>query len=211
MFKDHVLVLATRNQGKVREISRWFASLDLEIKSVADFPNAPEVEEDGHTFRENAVKKAETISRFLQLPCLADDSGLEVDALAGKPGVYSARFAGPDATDEDNNQKLLTLMQDIPFGERTARFRSVLALAFPEENRATITAEGIVEGHILSEPRGTGGFGYDPLFFLPQLKKSMAELTAEEKNQISHRGNALRELRRILNEEYGVDLSQPAG
>ncbi len=206
MFKENLLVLATRNQGKVREISKWFAPLGLEIKSVADFFGLPEVEEDGQTFRENAVKKAETIARFLHLPCLADDSGLEVDALDGQPGVYSARFAGPEADDEDNNHKLLTLMQDIPSGERTARFRSVLALAFPGENHPTITAEGIVEGHILSEPRGAGGFGYDPLFFLPQLKKTMAELTAEEKNKISHRGNALRELRRILSEEYGVNF-----
>lgn len=201
MFKWDEIVLATRNEGKVREFTQWFEPLGIKVRSAAEFPDAPEVEEDGVTFEQNAVKKAETISRSLGKPALADDSGLEVDALGGRPGVYSARFAGPDATQEENNRKLIESMRDVPPGERTARFRCVLALAVP--GGLTLTAEGSCEGEITLEPRGTEGFGYDPLFFLPEKGKTMAELDREEKTRISHRGEALENLREKLLQVYG--------
>lgn len=202
MFKWQTIVLATRNQGKVKEIKKWLSPLGIQVESLSEYPDAPEVVEDRETFQENAIKKAETICAYLNKPCLADDSGLEVDALGGRPGVYSARFAGPDADDEANNRKLISLIRDIPYGERTARFRSVIALAVPGED--TLVTEGTCEGHILAEPTGDGGFGYDPLFFLPELEKTMAELTTEEKNRISHRGKALEKMRNKLVAVYNL-------
>ncbi|RXT14671.1 XTP/dITP diphosphatase [Ammoniphilus sp. CFH 90114] len=186
------LVLATRNKGKVQELKAMLAGYDIEVMGLDQFLNCPEVEEDQDTFEGNAIKKAQTIAEFLQVPALADDSGLEVDALQGRPGVYSARFAGVDATDEDNNRKLLELMQGVPTGERSGRFRCVLALAVP--GQATATWHGTCEGKIGITPRGTGGFGYDPLFFLPIEGKTMAEFTKEEKSKISHRGMAMRKM-----------------
>lgn len=186
------VVIATRNQGKVREFNMMFQQLGWEAVSIADFPDVPEVVEDGETFEANARKKAETVSRFLQMPAVGDDSGLEVDALGGKPGVYSARFAGEKATDEENWQKLLQELQDVPNERRTARFRCALAFARPGEE--TILAHGRCEGAILREPAGTNGFGYDPVFFLPDRLCTMAQVDPSVKNKISHRANALHNL-----------------
>jgi XTP/dITP diphosphohydrolase len=192
MLKPKQIVLATRNQGKVREFDKLLAPLGWQVVSLSAFPEAPEVVEDGATFAENARKKAETISRFFGMAALADDSGLEVDALGGKPGVYSARFAGEKASDEENWRKLLTELQDVPMERRTARFRCVLALVQP--GREPIFAEGQCEGIILREPAGSNGFGYDPVFFLPQLMCTMAQLDAEVKNTLSHRAKAMHNL-----------------
>lgn len=196
MFRLNELVLATRNPGKVREMAALLADLGVTVRSLSDVPGAPEVEEDGRTFAENAVKKAETIARFTGLPALADDLGLEVDALGGAPGVFSARYAGEGASDAANNAKLLAALAGVPAERRTARYRCVLALAVP--GMPTVTVEGVCEGRIAEQPRGTGGFGYDPLFYLPGRGKTMAELRPEEKNAISHRGQALRRLKALL-------------
>jgi XTP/dITP diphosphohydrolase len=189
---DITLFLSTRNQGKVSELQQLMASYPITIRSLDEFPDCPIVVEDGNTFEGNAIKKAEVIAQFLHMPVLADDSGLEVEALGGKPGVYSARFAGPDATDADNNRKLVELMHDLPPGQRDAQFRCVLALAIPGQQ--TWTCEGACSGQIVLEEQGSGGFGYDPIFFLPQWGKTMAQLTKQEKNKISHRGQAMRKL-----------------
>lgn len=186
------VVIATRNQGKVREFQLMFQQLGWDAVSLAEFEDVPEVVEDGETFEANARKKAETISRFLQLPAVGDDSGLEVDALDGRPGVYSARFAGEKATDEENVQKLLQEMQHVPNEKRTARFRCALAFARP--GAETLIAHGKCEGAILRAPAGHNGFGYDPVFFLPDRLCTMAQLDASVKNQISHRANALHNL-----------------
>lgn len=194
------IVLATKNKGKIREFSRMFEEFDVEILTIADIPDMPEVVEDGETFEANARKKAEKILDFTGLPALADDSGLEVDALGGQPGVYSARFAGPDATDSENNEKLTGMLRDVAEEERQARFISVLALAIPGEE--ILLAKGTCEGIIVLESRGESGFGYDPHFFLPDKHQTMAELTPEEKNRISHRGAALRKLEGLLKERF---------
>jgi XTP/dITP diphosphohydrolase len=194
------VVLATKNKGKIREFSRMFAGFEAEILTIADLPDLPDVVEDGDTFEANARKKAETISRVTGLPALADDSGLEVDALDGKPGVYSARFAGPNATDQENNEKLVSLLQNVPEEKRTCRFVSVLALAVPGEE--TLLVRGTCEGRIVLRARGENGFGYDPHFFLPEKGRTMAELAPEEKNSISHRGEAVRKLEAILRRVY---------
>lgn len=184
------LVLATANQGKVEELREMVKPFHLEVKSLADYPEIPEVEEDGTTFYENALKKAKTIADLLHLPVLADDSGLEVDALQGEPGVYSARYAGEHGNHTANNLKLLQALQNIQWEQRTARFRSVLILILPGEE--PIVAEGKCEGWITNEIHGSGGFGYDPLFYVKEYGKTLAEVTMEEKNRISHRGKAMR-------------------
>ncbi|QIC08008.1 XTP/dITP diphosphatase [Brevibacillus sp. 7WMA2] len=186
------VVLATRNQGKVREFNKLFEVLNLEAVSVSEFPDAPEVEEDGETFEANALKKAKTISEVLGLPAIGDDSGLEVDALRGAPGVYSARFAGEQATDEENYQKLLTKLADVPMKERTARFRCTLA--YVEPGQEPVIATGACEGAIAHAPSGSNGFGYDPVFFVPSQICTMAELSPEQKNTISHRAMAMKDL-----------------
>jgi XTP/dITP diphosphohydrolase len=192
MHSGKQVVLATRNQGKVREFERLFAPLGWDVQSLAAYPDAPEVIEDGDTFAANAIKKAVTIAQSLGITAVADDSGLEVDALGGRPGVYSARFAGEDATDEENWRKLLTELKEVPLEKRTARFRCVLAYAEPDKE--PLIASGTCEGIILHEPAGTNGFGYDPVFFLPQRMCTMAQLDAEEKNKISHRAQAMQNL-----------------
>jgi XTP/dITP diphosphohydrolase len=186
------VVLATRNQGKVREFERLFAPLGWEIHSLASYPDVPEVIEDGETFAANAIKKAVTIAEALGMAAVADDSGLEVDALDGRPGVYSARYAGEKASDEENWRKLLLELKDVPLEKRTARFRCVLA--YVEPGGEPILASGTCEGVILSEPAGTNGFGYDPVFFLPGRMCTMAQLDPAEKNRISHRAQAMQSL-----------------
>ncbi|MHA6533668.1 XTP/dITP diphosphatase [Paenibacillus sp. BAC0078] len=193
-----ILIVATKNKGKVREFQHAFAPLGLEVKSMFDYPELPDVVEDGDTFAANALKKSKAVGDALGLPVLADDSGLCVDVLDGRPGVYSARYAGEEANDKENNLKLLSELEKLKQGEdtgqpllSTARFVCALSLYDPATGKE-LTAEGTVEGWITSEQAGGGGFGYDPLFYLPEYRKTMAELTLEEKQAISHRGMALR-------------------
>lgn len=183
------IVLATHNLHKVQELKALLEGEPIEVLSLEDIPDLPDVEETGVTFTENALKKAREICEVTGLPALADDSGLEVDLLNGAPGVYSARFSGPQATHEENNRKLLELLQDHPDPqERTARFKSVIALVMPDGREQVV--EGCAEGFILTELRGQEGFGYDPLFYVPEYDGTFAELPLATKNQISHRGRA---------------------
>ncbi len=190
------LLLATGNEGKVRELRDMLSSLPLDILSLQDYPGLPEVEETGRTFKENAVLKAETIANLTGEMVMADDSGLEVEYLEGRPGVYSARFAGEKATDEENNALLLELMKDVPPQERAARFVCVIALSSPDGG--TITVEGDCPGYLGSEPRGERGFGYDPLFICAEEGKTFGEMDHEEKSRVSHRGKALQRIRELL-------------
>lgn len=190
------LLIATHNEGKKRELLDILSSLSYEIYSLKDFPELPDVEETGSTFRENAVLKAETISRQTWEIVLADDSGLEVMYLGGKPGVHSARFAGESATDEQNNDLLLKLMENVPHFQRKARFVCVIAVAAP--GKKTQTVEGSCEGFLATSPRGTRGFGYDPLFIYGNGSKTFAEMDMETKSRISHRGQALQKIRDVL-------------
>ncbi|MCE5287106.1 MAG: XTP/dITP diphosphatase [Pelosinus sp.] len=193
------IVVATHNQGKVGEIEAMLRNFAAEVTSLAAYENIPEAVEDGQTFQENAILKARHYALYTSEVCLADDSGLEVDVLKGAPGVYSARYAGVEATDEENNQKLLAELKGVPEKKRTARFRCVLAVV--DGDKVLYTANGTIEGVILEGPKGQGGFGYDPLFFVPSLGKTLAEVTMAEKNSISHRGQALRALSDMLAEE----------
>ncbi len=186
------LLVATRNAGKLREIRRLLAESAIEVRGLDDFPELPEVVEDGETFLDNARKKAVQIARASGRMTLADDSGLEVTALGGRPGVYSARYAGAGASDADNNARLLNDLAGVPEIERQAAFQCAMVLADPE--KVLHEVDGRVDGMILSAPSGEGGFGYDPLFFLPEHDCTMAELSLEIKNRISHRGRALREM-----------------
>ncbi len=192
------IVLATQNQHKVKEILQIWGRFPFEVLTLKDFPAFPGTIEDGKTFEENSLKKAREISRFTGFIAVADDSGIEVDGLSGAPGIYSARFAGEKATDEENNQKLLDLLKEFPAGHpsRKARFRCVASVVTPEGEEWT--CEGVVEGEILEELRGVEGFGYDPLFLLREKGFSSAELSLEEKNLISHRGQAFRKLKNII-------------
>lgn len=183
------IVVATKNPGKVAEIAAALASLAVTVQSVGDFGNIPEPEETGATFSDNALLKARYYAEKTGQPCLADDSGLEVDSLHGEPGVYSARYAGEGATDADNNQKLLAAIAQYPPAERTARFRCVLAFCDPQGE--TFTVDGTCEGVILDCLQGSGGFGYDPLFFMTEYGKTLAQMSVAEKNSVSHRGKAL--------------------
>lgn len=186
------LLFATRNRGKLRELGQLLAPHGITVVSLDDVGIADEVEEDAQTFEGNAEKKARAASEASGLPVLADDSGLEVDALDGAPGVHSARFAGAGCDDAANNRKLLSLLADEPFPRRRARFRCVLALCRHE--RETIFTHGVCEGRIAASPRGEGGFGYDPLFLVGESHRTMAELSAEEKNRISHRAMAFQKM-----------------
>lgn len=183
------LLIATHNPGKVYEFAEMFANLPVECISLDEVSITHDVPETGDTFKENAVLKAEEYCRLSGLITLADDSGLEVDALDGAPGVYSARYAGEGATAAERNAKLLKNMLDVPPDQRTARFRCVIAIATP--GGEIYTAEGEVEGRITHEPRGEHGFGYDPVFFMPDHGATMAELGSVVKNKISHRARAL--------------------
>lgn len=188
------VVVATKNLGKVREFAELFERFDLEVKSLHDFPHIEEVEETGETFEENAILKADSLSRQLNSIVIADDSGLIVDALNGKPGVYSARFAGEPKDDQANIDKVLQGLTDVDLEKRTARFYCALAVAFPEVDKEPVIVNGTCEGKILEQRRGENGFGYDPIFYVEEYKKAMAELNSDEKNAISHRGRALRKL-----------------
>lgn len=192
------IVVASKNKGKIAELVKAMADLPVKVLPLTDFGDIPEAEEDGDTFAANAIKKAQHYARLTGKACLADDSGLEVDGLDGAPGVFSARYAGEKASDAANNQKLLTALKDIGSEKRTARFRCVLAYA--DGNDAVITADGVCEGVVLDELRGSGGFGYDPLFYIPDMDRTMAELTMDQKNAVSHRGKAIRLMRSILAE-----------
>ena len=187
------LVLASGNAGKLRELSALLADLGYELLPQSDF-GVPEAEETGTTFVENAIIKARNAAQHTGLPALADDSGIEVDALDGAPGVYSARFAGPGASDADNNALLVKKLRDVPAGERNARYRAVIVLMRHAADPSPLICEGSWAGQIQLEPAGEGGFGYDPYFYLPELGCTSAELTAEDKNSRSHRGQALRDL-----------------
>ena len=188
------IVLATRNLGKIAEIKVLLPG--ARIRTAASFPGCPEPEETGRTFEENALLKARTVAQYTGWNALADDSGLEVDALDGAPGVRSARFAGPNATDRDNMVRLLDVLAGIPDADRTARFRCVMAVATPAGR--TWTSDGVCEGRILWEPRGESGFGYDPLFVPAGYDNTFAELDAGTKNQISHRAMALSRIAETL-------------
>ena len=185
------LVIATRNKGKTFEIRDLLKGFPINIKNLDDFGPIPEVKEDGNTFDENAYKKASFAARILGLPALADDSGLLVEALGGAPGIHSARYAGENATDEQRRAKLLQEMEEKT--DRRAAFECVISIAVP--TGAALTYEARCEGLITTEPVGSNGFGYDPIFYYPPLKKTFAELTMQEKSRVSHRGKALRELR----------------
>lgn len=185
------VVIATKNKGKAKDFEALFTPLGFEVVTMFDVAPDMEIEETGTTFEENAVLKAETLAKALNMIVIADDSGLVVDALDGAPGVYSARYAG-DHDDEANIVKVLENLAGVPEEKRTARFMCALAIAGPEID--TTTVFGTCEGFILEEKRGTNGFGYDPIFFVPQQGRAMAELTPEEKGAISHRGNAIRNL-----------------
>ena len=184
------LVLASGNEGKLRELAQMLEPLHVEVISQADFDIDP-VEETGLTFVENALLKAREAARVSGLPALADDSGLVVDALDGRPGIHSARFAGEKASDVDNNDKLLAELTELPMERRSAHFHCCLVLLGHERDPAPIIAEGVWHGHILEAPRGEGGFGYDPLFHDRRLGATAAELPMEEKARVSHRGKAL--------------------
>jgi XTP/dITP diphosphohydrolase len=198
------LVVATRNAGKIQELELLLKGVVEKILPIGSYRGIPDVDEDGTTFAENAVKKARFAAQATGLPALADDSGLVVDALEGRPGVYSARFAGKGAGDSANNLKLLAEMAGIPQQERTAAFHCVLAFCLPDG--ACRTFEGRLPGMILDKQQGDGGFGYDPLFLVPEYGQTLAQLSLEIKNGISHRGRALEELRRYLEETCGKTL-----
>lgn len=189
------LVLASGNQGKLREFSQLFADKDIQVIPQNEF-DAIEAEETGLSFVENAILKARNACKFSGLPALADDSGLEVDALKGAPGIYSARYAGTGASDQDNYLKLLEAMQGVPAEQRTARFQCVLVYMRHENDPTPQVFQGSWEGQILTEPSGAEGFGYDPVFLIPNEACSAAELAKERKNALSHRGQAIQELLR---------------
>ena len=192
------LVIATKNINKINEIKEKFSNFgDLGIGSLTDFNNLPEVVEDGQTFEENALKKARVYAAFTGLPVLSDDSGLEIDALFGEPGVRSARYAGENADDDENNDLVLKKLKNVPEDKKNARFICVIAVIMPDKRE--FLTKGICEGRIIGKKIGKRGFGYDPIFYIPSLGKTMAELTIMEKNKISHRALALDKAKEILN------------
>ena len=190
------LVLATRNRNKVIELVALLSDLGITIRTLDEFPDAPDVVEDGDTCEANAVKKARVIAEFTGLPAVADDTGLEVNALGGRPGIYAARYAGEDATYEDNWRKLLRELMGVPREQRTARFLTVAAIALPSDGIRV--ARGTLEGVIAEEASGTLGFGYDPVFQIPELGMTLAQLSVDQKNTISHRAKAFAKVREML-------------
>lgn len=198
------ILLATNNAGKVRELLVLLAGMPFAVATPSDEGIALDVEETGDTFEENAVLKARAFAEASGLLSIADDSGLEVDALGGEPGVRSARYAGSEASDEDRVRYLLGKLEGVEWKERGARFRSVVALAYP--GGETRLFEGACEGMVAFEPRGEKGFGYDPIFYIPSLDKHMAELELEEKNRMSHRGQATRKAAEFLSSPDALEL-----
>lgn len=195
------VVLASSNKGKVREFNELLAGLDLEVVPQSGF-GVPDADETGLSFVENAILKARNAAQHTGLPAIADDSGLEVDALNGAPGIRSARYAGPGASDRQNLEKLLDALKDVPDAERTARFQCLIVFVRHALDPTPIVCQGTWEGRILREPHGINGFGYDPVFHVPTHGCSAAELSSEVKNQLSHRGQALAKLLRILRGEH---------
>ncbi|MBT3028200.1 MAG: non-canonical purine NTP pyrophosphatase, RdgB/HAM1 family [gamma proteobacterium symbiont of Ctena orbiculata] len=195
--KGEKIVLASNNAGKVREINQLLADVQITVVAQKEF-NIPDAIEDGLSFVENAIKKARHAASLSGLPAIADDSGIEVDALNGAPGIYSARFAGPGASDEANLQKLLTHLKEIPDEQRSARFQCLMVYMRHAEDPTPIICQGTWEGRILQRPQGENGFGYDPIFYVPSHDCSSAELEPEVKNSLSHRGQALQGLLRAL-------------
>jgi XTP/dITP diphosphohydrolase len=204
MTKPHIsrLVLASGNKGKLREINQLLTGLHIEAIPQTEF-NVPDVEETGLTFVENAIIKARNAAVHAGLPSLADDSGIEVDALNGEPGIYSARYAGKGAADEANLNKLLEALEGVPDAERTARFQCVMVYMAHAKDPTPLICQGTWEGRILYEPSGENGFGYDPVFYVPTHDCSAAELESDVKNQLSHRGQALRKFLALLQQEMG--------
>ena len=190
------IVLATRNRHKGEELASLLGDAGIRIRTLAEFPSAPEVEEDGETCEANAIKKAAEIARATGVTAVADDTGLEVDALDGRPGPFAARYAGEGATYEDNCRKLLRELEGVAPERRTARFLTVAAIASP--GGEVQTTRGILEGAITDVSRGERGFGYDPVFYVPELGKTLAEMTPEEKNRISHRAKAFMQMKGLL-------------
>ncbi|CAF1733467.1 Non-canonical purine NTP pyrophosphatase [Bacillus subtilis] len=189
-------IIATHNPGKVKEFKEILEPRGYDVKSLAEIGFTEEIEETGHTFEENAILKAEAVAKAVNKMVIADDSGLSIDNLGGRPGVYSARYAGEQKDDQANINKVLSELKGIEKEQRTARFRCALAVSIPGEE--TKTVEGHVEGYIAEEPRGEYGFGYDPIFIVKDKDKTMAELTSDEKNKISHRADALKKLSKLL-------------
>ena len=190
------ILFATGNQGKAKELKEAFkqAGVNVEIKTNADLDNPPHPIESGHTFEANAKIKAHELANFSKLPTIADDSGLIVDALNGEPGVRSARYAGEAHNDAKNNAKLLAKLGGVPDEKRTAKFWTTIVVSMPGEFDKDLVVSGTCSGRILAAPRGEDGFGYDPLFYIPEKEKTFAQMTTDEKNEISHRGNAVRKL-----------------
>ncbi|HJL77744.1 MAG TPA: RdgB/HAM1 family non-canonical purine NTP pyrophosphatase [Candidatus Marinimicrobia bacterium] len=203
MKEIQAIVLATHNRDKREELQEALSEFTVEILSLNDFPFIGEIEEVGQTLLENSMIKAKTVHNLTQLPAIADDTGLEVEALNGAPGIYAARYAGEDVTYEDNVNKLLAEMENIPLENRKAQFRTVIS--FVDKDRELWT-EGTIKGIIGESAKGKNGFGYDPVFFVPELEKTFSELSIGEKNKISHRGLAMKKFR-ILLREYISDQS----
>lgn len=183
-------MLATRNRDKCAELAALLGDLGIRLRTLADFPEVPDVIEDGETCEANAVKKARAVAWHTGLPAIADDTGLQVEALGGRPGVYAARYAGETASYEDNWRKLLRELEGVQREQRRARFITVAAVARPSAEKVAVV-EGVLEGFIAEAPVGTQGFGYDPVFYVPELGKTLAQLTSDEKNRISHRARAV--------------------
>jgi XTP/dITP diphosphohydrolase len=196
------LVIATQNRNKFKEMKEALQGVPWEILPAFDFPGTPDVAEDGKTLEENSLKKAREVSCFTGLPSLADDTGLFVEALGGQPGIYAARFAGANCTYEDNVKKLLRLLESKPDDCRNACFKTVITLFYPGNSFEQVIGE--VEGSIVYEPRGNGGFGYDPIFLPSGYSKVFAEMALEEKNKISHRGKAVQKVRELLENKKGT-------
>ncbi len=190
------IIIATTNEGKFREISSYFQDLAIDFLSLKNFKNIPEVIEDGKTIIENAEKKASEISEFTGLPAISDDTGFEVEALNNEPGIFAARYAGENATYDDNIKKLLKNLGETPYEKRNAVFKTVIAFKVPGKN--IITTQGECFGFITFEKKGKNGFGYDPIFFVPKFNKTFAEMSIIEKAKISHRAKALEKMRKIL-------------
>ena len=189
------LIIATHNNDKEKELKSVLDDFPVEVMSLDQFPEIGEIEETGSTLYENAKLKAVTVNKITNMPCLGDDTGLEVDVLNGAPGVYSSRYAGENVSYENNVTKLLRELRSTPYEKRTARFRTII---FYTDGDRELYTHGEIKGYITEEQRGKNGFGYDPVFYIPEVKKTMAELTSAEKNKLSHRGQAMRKFRKLL-------------